>query len=132
MDFGTTLKHIAPFAIPLLALCIPIVALLIAGIVRIKGQRQLHETIRHMAEKGLPVPEELINAVVSGNVSSPKTWSPTSQLRSGIINIFIGLGLMVLLLTAGPTEWLWWGIGALPFIIGIGFLVIWRIESKKS
>jgi hypothetical protein len=37
MDFGTTLKHLAPFAIPLLALCIPILALLIAGIVRIKG-----------------------------------------------------------------------------------------------
>jgi len=132
MDFGTTLKHLAPFAIPLLALCIPIIHILMGGVVRIRRHQQLHETIRHMVEKGLPVPEELINAVVSGNVSSPKTWSPTSQLRSGIINIFIGLGLMVLLFTAGPTEWLWWGIGALPFIIGIGFLVIWRIESKKS
>lgn len=85
-----------------------------------------------MAEKGLPVPEELINAVVSGNVSPPKTWSPTSQLRSGIINISIGLGLMVLLLATNPTEMLWWGVGAVPFIIGIAFLVIWKIESKKS
>ena len=85
-----------------------------------------------MAEKGLPVPEELINAVVSGNVSPPKTWSPTSQLRSGIVNISIGIGLMILLLAVEPSEMLWWGVGAFPFIIGIGFLVIWKIESKKS
>ena len=132
MDFGTTLKHIAPFAIPLLALCIPIIHILMGGVVRIRRHQQLHETIRHMTEKGLPIPEELIKAVVSGNESQPKTWSPTSQLRSGIINISIGLGLMVLLLAANPSEELWWGVGAVPFIIGLGFLVIWRIESKKS
>lgn len=36
MDFGTTLQHLAPFAIPLLALCIPIIAIIMGGIVRIK------------------------------------------------------------------------------------------------
>jgi hypothetical protein len=74
-----------------------------------------------MTEKGLPIPDELIKAVVSGNLSQPKTWSPNSQLRSGIINISIGLGLMVLLLAVDPSEELWWGVGAVPFIIGLGF-----------
>ena len=132
MDFGTTLKHLAPFAIPLLALCIPIIAIIMAGVVRIKRHQQLHETIRQITEKGMAVPEDLIKAVVSGNTSQPKNWSPASQLRSGIINISIGLGLMALLFATDPSEMLWWGIGAVPFIIGLGFLVIWKIESKKS
>ena len=134
MDFGTTLQHLVPFAIPLLALCIPIIAIIMAGLVRIKRHQQLHETIRQITGKGMAVPEDLIKAVVSDNTSQPKNWSPASQLRSGIINISIGLGLMALMFSIDPSEieMLWWGIGAVPVIIGLGFLVIWKIESKKS
>ena len=59
MDFGTTLKHLAPFAVPLMALLIPIIAIIMNGLVRIKRNRYLHETIRLMTEKGLPIPPEL-------------------------------------------------------------------------
>ncbi len=77
MDFGTTHNHIAPFAIPLLALCIPIIHILMGGVVRIRRYQQLHETIRRMTEKGLPIPEELIKAVVSGNESQTNPRSQT-------------------------------------------------------
>ena len=56
MDFGTTLKHLAPFAIPILALFIPIVAIIMAGLVRIKRNRLMHDTVRLMTEKGPPIP----------------------------------------------------------------------------
>jgi hypothetical protein len=41
---------------------------------------------------------------------------------------------MALMFSIDPSEieMLWWGIGAVPVIIGLGFLVIWKIESKKS
>ena len=77
MDFGTTHNHIALIAIPLLAICIPIIHILVGGIVRIRRHQQLHETIRRMTEKGLPIPEELIKAVVSGNESQTKPSSQT-------------------------------------------------------
>lgn len=132
MDFGTTLKHLAPFAVPLMALLIPIVAIIMRGLVRIKRNLYLHETIRLMTEKGLPIPPELISAVVGDPQQQPKTWSPTAQLRSGIINIAIGLGLMLLFQEMHPEEnWLW-AIGMIPFMIGVGFLLIWWIESRKK
>ncbi len=132
MDFGTTLKHLAPFAIPLLALCIPIIALIVRGIERMKRNQHLHETIRQLSDKGLSVPPELIQAVVTDPVSQAKTWTPTAQLRSGIINVSIGIGLMLLFQGMPPEKnWLW-VIGATPFMIGLGFLVIWWIESRKS
>jgi hypothetical protein len=132
MDFGTTLKHLAPFAVPLMALLIPIVAIIMRALVRIKRNQYLHETIRLMTEKGLPIPPELISAVVGDPQQQPKTWSPTAQLRSGIINIAIGLGLMLLFQEMHPEEnWLW-AIGMIPFMIGVGFLLIWWIESRKK
>ena len=132
MDFGTTLKHLAPFAVPLMALLIPIIAIIMSGLVRIKRNRYLHETIRLMTEKGLPIPPELISAVVGDSRQQPKTWSPAAQLRSGIINIEIGLGLMLLFQEMHPEEnWLW-AVGMIPFMIGVGFLLIWWIESRKK
>jgi len=132
MDFGTTLKHLAPFAVPLMALLIPIIAIIMSGLVRIKRNRYLHETIRLMTEKGLPIPPELISAVVGDSRQQPKTWSPAAQLRSGIINIAIGLGLMLLFQEMHPEEnWLW-AVGMIPFMIGVGFLLIWWIESRKK
>jgi hypothetical protein len=132
MDFGTTLKHLAPFAIPILALLIPIVAIIMAGVVRIKRNRMLHDTVRLMTEKGAAIPPELIDAVANDSKQQAKTWSPTSQLRSGVINIAIGLGFMFLLreIDGGPT-WMW-AAGMIPFMIGVGFLLIWWIESRKK
>ena len=132
MDFGHTLKHLAPFAIPILALLIPIVAIIMAGVVRIKRNRMLHDTVRLMTEKGAPIPPELIDAVANDSKQQAKTWSPTSQLRSGVINIAIGLGFMFLLreIDGGPT-WMW-AAGMIPFMIGVGFLLIWWIESRKK
>ena len=132
MDFGTTLKHLAPFAIPILALLIPIVAIIMAGVVRIKRNRMLHDTVRLMTEKGAAIPPELIDAVANDSKQQAKTWSPTSQLRSGVINIVIGLGFMFLLreIDGGPT-WMW-AAGMIPVMIGVGFLLIWWIESRKK
>jgi uncharacterized protein YjeT (DUF2065 family) len=123
---------LAPFAIPILALFIPIVAIIMAGLVRIKRNRMLHDTVRLMTEKGAPIPPELIDAVANDSKQQAKTWSPTAQLRSGVINIAIGLGFMFLLreIDGGPT-WIW-AAGMIPFMIGVGFLLIWWIESRKK
>ena len=53
-------------------------------------------------------------------------------MRSGVLNICIGIGLMVFLYAVGPeAEWVW-AVGTIPFIIGVGFLIIWRIELQKK
>jgi hypothetical protein len=116
MDFGTTLKHLAPFAVPLLALCIPIFAIVMRSLERMRRNNNLHATLRHLSERGTPIPPELLEAATRDQTHSQKPWTAASQLRAGIINVAIGLGL----------------IGAIPTMIGLGFLLIWRIETRQQ
>jgi hypothetical protein len=131
MDIGTTLKHLAPFAIPILALCIPILVVLMRSIERIKRNNNLHATIRQLSEKGVPIPLELINAATIDQTPVKKSWTAASQLRAGVINIAIGLGLMLLFVAMRPEEEWLWVIGAIPTLVGLGFILIWRIEAKS-
>ncbi|MCX7266667.1 MAG: DUF6249 domain-containing protein [Limnohabitans sp.] len=133
MDFGTTLKHLAPFAIPILALCIPIVALIMHYHEKIQHNQHLHETIRLLAEKGVPIPPELLQAAIAtAPVAPPKTWSSASQLRGGIINVSMGIGILILYVAIRPEEdWLWI-IGAIPILIGLVFFLVWFIETRKK
>ena len=131
MDFGTTLKHLAPFAIPILALFIPILTILMRSIERIRRNNNLHATIRLLSEQGTPIPLELISAVAIDRTPIKKPWAPESLLRAGVINTAIGLGLMLMFLAMRPEEnWLW-GVGAIPTLIGLGFILIWRIEVRQ-
>jgi hypothetical protein len=132
MDFGTTLKHLAPFAVPLLALCIPIFAIVMRSLERMRRNNNLHATLRHLSERGTPIPPELLEAAIRDQTPSQKPWTNASQLRAGIINVAIGLGLMLLFAAMRPDEdWLW-VIGAIPAMIGLGFLLIWRIETRQQ
>ena len=131
MDIGTTLKHLAPFAVPILALCIPILVVLMRSIERIKRNNNLHATIRQLSEQGAPIPLELINAATIDQTPVKKSWTAESQLRAGVINIAIGLGLMLLFVAMRPEEEWLWVIGAIPTLVGLGFILIWRIEAKQ-
>ena len=131
MDIGTTLKHLAPFAVPILALCIPILVVLMRSIERIKRNNNLHATIRQLSEQGAPIPLELINAATIDQTPVKKSWTVESQLRAGVINIAIGLGLMLLFVAMRPEEEWLWVIGAIPTLVGLGFILIWRIEAKQ-
>ena len=137
MDFGTTLKHLAPFIVPILALCIPIAAIFVRHAERINRNNNLHQTIRLLSERGADLPPELLQAAITEPQSplEPKPWSQAAQLRAGIINVCIGIGLMILFsamrLDQSVPEWLW-VIGAIPLVIGIAFFIIWYIESRNK
>ena len=76
--------------------------------------------------------DELLEAATRDQTHSQKPWTAASQLRAGIINVAIGLGLMLLFVAMRPDEdWLW-VIGAIPTMIGLGFLLIWRIETRQQ
>jgi hypothetical protein len=122
MDFGTTLKHIAPFLIPILALSIPIVAIIWSNRTRMHNATLLHETLRHLSELGRPIPESLLDELNQLHATnSARNWTPRSSLRAGVISL--------LFLVMQPNDW-FWAIGMIPLFIGIGLLVISRSDSK--
>jgi hypothetical protein len=84
---------------------------------KFRRNRMLHETIRQMIDKGVPIPPELLAppaAAVRRKVRS--------DLRNGLVMLAIGLGLAVIHFRAG---------GVLMFV-GAAFLIIWYVEKKTA
>ena len=85
---------------------------------RFRQKRIMHDTIRLLAEKGQPIPTELL-------IEKPL---PRSDLRRGVVLCALGAGLIVFFLCVSREVW---GIGAIPLFLGIGYLVAWRIQRGK-
>ena len=87
--------------------------------------RYRHETIRSYLEKGVEVPYELL--VDGGN---PQTWKPSSDLRKAMVWLAVGLGI-------GMTGYIFSGnlkalaLGLIFDFIGIGYLIVWKLEPTK-
>ena len=119
------------------ALVVPIVAItlltvfgapvLIVGLIMyfsFSRQRALHRTVRMMVEKGQPVPEALLNP--------PPAHRQRSDLRRGVILTMIGVGLMAFFAAANDWEGGSWTLGLIPFLIGAGYLLVWKLDTKKD
>jgi hypothetical protein len=87
-------------------------------------QRALHRTVRMMVEKGQPVPEALLNP--------PPAHRQRSDLRRGVILTMIGVGLMAFFAAANDWEGGSWTLGLIPFLIGAGYLLVWKLDTKKD
>jgi hypothetical protein len=100
---------VATFGLPLL---------IVAVILYYKHRRLTHETIKLLAEKGLPVPPELLRPQGQSNAG----------LRGGLVLVGLGLALMIFFgQMRGP-----WSIGLIPGLIGVALLIAWAIESRRE
>ena len=87
-------------------------------------QRALHRTVRMMVEKGQPVPEALLNP--------PPAQRQRSDVRRGVVLTMIGIGVTVFLGAASDWEGGAWTLGLIPFLIGAGYLLVWKLDTKKD
>ena len=76
-----------------------------------------HETITRLAEKGLPIPPELMEPPRRGNAG----------LRGGLVLVALGIALSVFFARWGPG----WSIGLIPGLMGVALLVAWKIETRS-
>jgi hypothetical protein len=84
--------------------------------------RMMHKTVRMMVEKGQPVPEALLNP--------PPHVRKRSDMRRGVVLVMVGLGLMIFLGAVNEWEGGSWALGIIPFLIGAGYLLVWKLEGK--
>jgi hypothetical protein len=126
--------------IPIFGMLIPIVAIIGGVVQHMRSEAQRHETIRTLARAGQPIPLELlkhkghdqdqaVGEAIKNEVTRPRTGN--GSLKVAIILISLGLGLAACLYLLSPDGWIW-GTGLIPTFLGVGFLFIWRIESKPS
>jgi len=86
--------------------------------------RMMHRTVRMMVEKGQPVPEALLNP--------PPAQRQRSDMRRGVVLVMVGVGLMIFLAAVNDWGGGAWSIGLIPFLIGAGYLLVWKLEGKKD
>jgi len=81
--------------------------------------RMTHETIMRLAEKGLPVPPELV---------SPPPRGQAAALRGGLVLVALGIAFGYLFEEMrGP-----WSVGLIPGLMGVALLIAWAIERRDS
>jgi hypothetical protein len=83
--------------------------------------RMTHETIARLAERGLPVPPELLSPPPPGR-------SRSVALRGGLVLVALGLALMAFFQQVqGP-----WSIGLIPGLMGLALVIAWAIERRED
>jgi hypothetical protein len=89
---------------------------------RHRRNRMLHETLRAMIEKGVAIPPELLHP------QQPRKL-PKSDFRRGLVWIAIGMGLTIYFLIGHSS---FWPIGMIPLLMGVAFLITWKVEGSKN
>ncbi len=131
LDDGKSHEDIPAMVIPLVGIVFltifgaPVLIVIAIGIFALLLSRSRQRTIRMMVEKGQPVPAELL---------APHTRAvrQRSDVRRGVIWTMIGFGAMIFFGAVNDWEGGVWSIGLIPFLIGLGYLVIWKLEGKKN
>ena len=124
-------EDIPAMVIPLVAVVFltifgaPVLIVMVIGITALIGSRMRQRTIRMMVEKGQPVPAELLAPEV-------RSVRRRSDVRRGVVWTMVGLGLMVWLAAINDWEGGAWSFGLIPFLIGLGYLIVWKLEGKKN
>lgn len=85
--------------------------------------RSVHRTVRMMVEKGQPVPPELF--------APPKAVRARSDMRRGVVLMMVGIGVMVFFGAVNDWEGGAWSLGIIPFLIGAGHLLVWKLEGNQ-
>ena len=130
LDHGKSPQDIPEIVIPIVAITLLTVfgaPVLIVGLIMyfsFSRSRAMHRTVRMMVEKGQPVPEALLNP--------PPALRQRSDLRRGVVLTMIGLGLMVFFGAVNDWEGGAWTLGLIPFLIGAGYLLVWKLDTKKD
>jgi len=131
LDGGKSHEDIPAMVIPLVGIVFltifgaPVLIVIAIGIFALLLSRSRQRTIRMMVEKGQPVPAELL---------APHTRAvrQRSDVRRGVIWTMIGLGAMIFFGAVNDWEGGVWSIGLIPFLIGLGYLMVWKLEGKKN
>jgi hypothetical protein len=124
MDESTTL---VATLIPVFSLTVALVIVVVAMLLKSRGDARRHKERLAMLEKGMEIPRELYDAVERRDAKPNGYRSGRAWLMVfGCILVFVGLGVCVFeAARGGPAE-----NGIVPVFIGLGFLAAERLVAK--
>lgn len=124
MDLSIVPK-IAALLIPLAGIALPVLIVFIVLHFRQRQREKLYETVKHFADRGLPVPTELLDPP-----QPPKTDRVSESARFYAITL-VGVGVGLALMFWGMELPRLLGIGALVGCIGIAQLVAIGLDRRE-
>jgi len=131
-DEDADLRKMRDFiAIPIVAIVFlsifgaPVLIVIMIGMFTLLVSRMRQRTIRMMVEKGQPIPAELL-------APAARSVRRRSDVRRGVIWAMIGLGVMIFFGAVNDWEGGAWSLGLIPFLIGLGYLLVWKLEGKNN
>ena len=113
---------VIPVVVPAVTFGAVIAVVAITFYFRYRSQGLRQELFRSLLDKGLPIPPEFLTA---------KPRARYVDLRRGLVLLLSGVGLSSALLLAGDHDSRSAaGFGLFPALIGVAFLLVWKVESR--
>ncbi|PRC92362.1 DUF6249 domain-containing protein [Solimicrobium silvestre] len=128
-------SQIVPIVAIIMSIGTPVAIVMAILHYKAKRNQMLHETIQQLAQKGLPIPRELLNGVANNSDSNKSDFDnpgKKSALSKGIILIAIGIGMSIMFYVLPDRINNAWGVGMIPLLMGIGYLLIWKLENRDQ
>ncbi len=128
MDDSTTL---VAMTIPMFSLFVALVIIVVAMVLRSRGDARRHKERMLLAEKGMEIPRELYDALDRrearpNGFRAGRAW----LLVLGSLLMFIGIGVLITLTIRDGVHQ---GInGLIPFFIGVGFMAAERLVARLA
>ena len=115
--------------------------ILVPNYLRHRDRTQMQETLRVAMEKGQTLPADLVTAL-QNSISAKTIPTREGDLRRAVVLIAVALGMV------GLGYGLWYGVGsvsdeggsvsgpivagvgAIPGLIGVAYLILWATKSK--
>ena len=99
-----------------------------------RERTEMQATLRAAIDRGQEVPQEVIDAMTKNVKTAP---TALSDIRAGIIWIAIGLGICVFgyfigYIDDGEATYPMIGIGSIPIIIGLAYVVLSFFNPNKG
>lgn len=119
----------------IIALFIPIVSVIVTGLIvwafflyRFKTRSRVQETIQSALEKGNELTPELID-----RMAGPQT-SKDRDMRRGLVSIAVGIAFAIFGFMVDERDAVlpMIGIGMFPFLVGLAYLLMWRLGKRES
>jgi len=118
-----------------IALSVPIVLFLCIALVfgmyfyfRHRSKRDFQATVRAAIDRGQELTPEILD-----RLGHPATPGKKSDLRRGIMEITIGIGIMIcgwLISENIDSAMTFFAIGAFPLLLGLAHLALWRFGER--
>ncbi len=96
---------------------------------RFRARKEMQQTIRTAIDKGQELSPELVESL-----GTSQKRSEYQDLRNGMIWLAVGIGIALFGVAMGQIEEeifpIMTGISALPFMIGIAYVIMWRVTER--